>query len=181
VRCLIIGCGCRGRLLAKALADQGHAVRGTTRDQARLPEIEAAGAEAVLGDPDRVATLVGALDHVTVACILLGSASGSPDQLRALHSTRLEMLLAKLTDTTVRGVVYEARGGLDSDLLAAGARRVQSFGRRSLAPTRLLGADPAQPQEWLTEAVGAIGQVLAAAPRTNFDQSERGRLSRGAK
>lgn len=177
MRCLIIGCGCRGRLLAQALTERWHAVRATTRDRARLSELEAAGAEAVLGDPDRVATLVGALDHVSVICILLGSATGCAEQLRALHGTRLEMLLTKLTDTTVRGVLYEARGSVDSDLLAAGARRVRAFGDRSLAPTRLLESDPAQTREWLTEALQGIDEVLAATPRTLFDHPERGKLS----
>ena len=160
MRCLIIGCGCRGLLLAGALSAQGHAVRGTTRDRARLAEIEAAGAEAVLADPDRVATLIGALDHVTVTCILLASATGSPEQLRALHGTRLEMLLTKLIDTTVRGVVYEARGPAGSDLLADGARRVSAFGERSLARTVLLDADPARPEVWLAAAMRAVESVV---------------------
>ena len=75
-RCLIIGCGCRGQMLARALVGQGHAVRGTTRRPERAAEILAAGAEPVVGDPDRLGTLVGALDHVSVAMILLGSARG---------------------------------------------------------------------------------------------------------
>jgi hypothetical protein len=162
VRCLIIGCGCRGRLLAEALVTQGHAVRGTTRDRSRLSEIEATGAEGVLGDPDRVATLTGALDHVAVACILLGSATGSPDQLHALHGTRLEMLLTKLIDTTVRGVVYEERGGVDPELLTAGARRVQAFGERSLARTAFLRADPGRPRDWLAAALDAVEQAIGA-------------------
>ena len=99
----------------------------------RLPDIEAGGAEAVLADPDRVATLVPAFDHVTVACILLGSAVGSEEQLAALHGTRLEMLLTKLVDTTARGVVYEVRGSVPGAVLAAGAERVRKFARRSLA------------------------------------------------
>jgi len=163
VRCLIIGCGCRGRLLARALSGQGYSVRGTTRDPARLGEIEAAGAQAELADPDRVATLMRSLDHVAVACILLGSATGPPDQLRALHGTRLEMLLTKLVDTTVRGVVYEARGTVASEVLAEGARRVRAFGERTLARTVLLEADPARPEEWLAQAVAAVGGVIGAA------------------
>ena len=58
-RVLIVGCGCRGRALAAALVDEGHAVRGTTRARGvGSPAIEAAGAEAVLADPDRLATLL---------------------------------------------------------------------------------------------------------------------------
>jgi 3-hydroxyisobutyrate dehydrogenase-like beta-hydroxyacid dehydrogenase len=159
-RCLIIGCGCRGRELARELVRRGHAVRGTTRDPSRAIVIEEAGADAVVGDPDRVATLVGALDHVTVACILLGSATGSRDQLTALHGSRLEMLLTKLVDTTVRGVVYEAAGTVDSVVLRGGAARVRDFGSRSLAAVALLEADPADPAVWVDAAVEAVERLL---------------------
>lgn len=162
MRCLIIGCGCRGQSLAGALAARGDPVRGTTRDRARLPAIEAVGAEAELGDPDRVATLVGALDHVAVVCVLLGSATGSAQQLRELHGTRLEMLLTKLVDTTVRGLVYEAQGTVDAEVLASGTRRVERFATRSLARTALIEAEPTRPQEWLGAALAAVDQVIGA-------------------
>ena len=161
MRCLIIGCGCRGQLLSRELVRRGQAVRGTTREPARLAGIEAAGAEAVRADPDRVATLVSALDHVSVVCVLLGSAAGSPEQVAALHSTRLEMLLTKIVDTTVRGVVYEARGSVDAAVLAAGAARVRAFGERSSAGWELLDADPADHVAWPAAAVAAIDGVLA--------------------
>ena len=160
MRCLIIGCGCRGRLLAGALVGRGHAVRGTTRDRKRLAEIEAAGAEAVLGDPDRVATLMRSLDQVAVVCILLGSATGPPGQLRALHGPRLEMLLTKLVDTTMRGLVYEAQGTVDADLLAGGAQSVRGFAERSLVPTALIEADPARVREWLRAALAAVDRAV---------------------
>ncbi len=83
-RCLIVGCGCRGRLLAGELIARGHAVRGTTRDPSQRGAIEATGAEAFVGDPDRMATLTEAFDQVTVACVLLGSAVGAPADLAAL-------------------------------------------------------------------------------------------------
>jgi hypothetical protein len=138
----------------------GHAVRGTTRRVDRLGEIEAAGAEAVIADPDRVATLVSTFDHVSVVCVLLGSAVGSASEIEALHGTRLEMLLTKLVDTTARGVVYEARGSVDPALLSAGAARVRSYGQRSLATYGLLDADPASPSGWLAAAMDAVGQVI---------------------
>jgi putative NADH-flavin reductase len=159
-RCLIIGCGCRGRVLARELVDRGHAVRGTTRDPSRVPAIEAVGAEAVVADPDRVATLVGSLDHVTVVCVLLGSAVGSHDDLVALHGTRLEMLLTKVVDTTARGVVYEAAGAVDRAVLREGAGRVRAFGERSLAMVAVLDADPADHGAWLRAALDAVGQIL---------------------
>jgi uncharacterized protein YbjT (DUF2867 family) len=102
-RVLIVPCGCRGRELAAALAADGHAVRGTTRDPARAAAIAAAGAEPYVGDPDRIGTLMGALVGVTVVCWLLG---GVP--VPELHGGRLRMLFEKLVDTPVRGVVYEA-------------------------------------------------------------------------
>ncbi len=161
-RCLIIGCGCRGQLLTRELVSAGHAVRGTTRSHDRVRAIEASGADAVVADPDRVATLVPAFDHVTVACILLGSALAPPEQLRALHGSRLEMLLTKLVDTTARGVVYEVRGSVDASVLSAGAEHVRSFAERSLAAYSLLDADPASPHEWLAAAVKAVERVIRA-------------------
>jgi uncharacterized protein YbjT (DUF2867 family) len=159
-RCLIIGCGCRGRALAEALVADGHAVRGTTRDASRVAAIEAAGAEAVVGDPDVVATLVEALDHVTVVCILLGSATGSEEQLAALHGSRLEMLLTKTIDTTARGVVYESAGTVAPAVLHAGAERVARFGARSLAGVELIEADPADVEGWLGAALEAVNRLL---------------------
>jgi hypothetical protein len=149
-------------MLARALADRGHQVRGTTRDRARTEAIEAAGAEAVMADPDRVGTLVGALDHVSVAVILLGSARGSPEALEALHGSRLGMLLTRLIDTTVHGVVYEARGSVGPGLLRSGTDQVRAFGERSRARVALLEADPDDPEAWLAGGLGAVKAVLAA-------------------
>jgi uncharacterized protein YbjT (DUF2867 family) len=147
-------------MLVQALVEQGQSARGTTRDPERLADIRAAGAEAVLADPDRVGTLVGALDHVSVALILLGSARGSPDALAALHGPRLQMLLTRLIDTTVHGVVYEARGTVDPRVLAAGADQVHSFQERLRARVALLEADPADPEAWVAEALSSVESVL---------------------
>jgi uncharacterized protein YbjT (DUF2867 family) len=147
-------------MLSRELIRRGHAVRGTTRDLGRVAEITAAGAEAVVADPDRVATLVGALDHVTVACVLLGSARGAAESLAALHSSRLEMLLTKIVDTTVRGVVYEARGSVDAGLLEHGAARLRAFADRSRAKWALLEADPADRAVWVAAASEAVDSVL---------------------
>jgi predicted dinucleotide-binding enzyme len=159
-RCLIIGCGCRGQGLARSLAAQGHAVRGTTREASRFRAIESAGAEATLADPDRVATVIHALDHVTVACILLGSAVAPPELLDALHGTRLEMLLSRLVDTTVKGVVYEASGTVDAAVLERGACLVRGFGERTHARVSVLSADPADHRAWLPAAARAVEEVL---------------------
>ncbi len=159
-RCLIVGCGCRGLLLARELKASGHAIRGTTRDPARRRELESAGVEAFVGDPDRIGTLAPALAQVGVACILLGCATGSPEQLAALHGTRLDMLLERMLDTTVRGVVYESSGSVDPALLAAGAERVRYACQRSLIPHVLLEADPADHESWPAAAAVAVHDAL---------------------
>lgn len=117
-----------------------------------------------MGDPDRIATLVPALDQVTVACVLLGSAAGPPAGLAALHGTRLEMLLTKMVDTTVRGVVYESAGTVDPPVLAAGAELVRSYCGDSRIPYALLDADPADHLAWGLAALAAVDSALAGAP-----------------
>jgi len=159
-RCLIIGCGCRGLLLARSLLSDGHCVRGTTRDPARAGSLEAAGVEPWVGDPERVATLAGALEQVTIACLLLGSAAGSSPAVAALHGTRLEMLLSRMLDSTVRGIVYEAAGSVPAAVLAAGAGRVRSFCEDSRVPYALLSADPAAFDAWSASAAEAVNDVL---------------------
>jgi hypothetical protein len=111
-RVLIVPCGCRGRELAAELKAAGHAVRGTTRDPARVDAIAAAGAEPYVGDPDRIGTLMGALTGVTVVVWLLGSIP--------IPAGRVRMLFEKLVDTPVRGVVYE-RGLPEGEAIAADA------------------------------------------------------------
>jgi hypothetical protein len=142
----------------------GHAVRGTTRDTARADAIEAAGVEAVIGDPDVIGTLARSLEHVSVACVLLGSAAGSPEQLEALHGTRLEMLLTRMVDTTVRGIVYEACGSVGADVLAAGAARVRACCDDARIPYALLRADPGDVDAWTAAAVAAVNSALDGGP-----------------
>jgi nucleoside-diphosphate-sugar epimerase len=105
-RVLIIGCGCRGRELGRALAADGHAVRGTSRTQAGRQAIEDAGLGGVVADPDRLATLLPALEGVSVVVWLLAAVADE-----ALHGPRLGSLLETLVDTPVRGFVYEGGGG----------------------------------------------------------------------
>jgi threonine dehydrogenase-like Zn-dependent dehydrogenase len=160
-RVLIVGCGCRGQALARALRAQGHAVRGTTRAEERRAEIEAAGAEMWVGDPDRIATLSYALADVTILCWLMGSAEGPEEKIAALHGSRLRMLLERSIDTTVRGLLYEAAGSVDSALLGEGAEAVRAACSYSEIPHALLDADPADHEAWLAAALGAIDELLA--------------------
>jgi hypothetical protein len=159
-RILIVGCGCRGRMLAGALRARGHAVRGTTRSEAGRGAIEAAGAQPWVGDPDRIATLTYALDGVTVLCWLMGSARGTDEQLAALHGSRLQMLLERTIDTTVRGLVYEAAGSVEPALLAAGAETVRAACVKSEIPRALLEADPGDRERWLAAALTCVDGLL---------------------
>jgi nucleoside-diphosphate-sugar epimerase len=159
-RVLIVGCGCRGRALAERLAADGYAVRGTTRDPARTAEIEAAGADAVVADPGRLATLVPRLAGVSAICWLLGSADGAPE----LHRERLRTLLERLVDTPVRGLVYEAAGSVDGALLEQGATIVREASVRWRIPTEVVDEDPASNAEWLAAMSGAVARLLRAGP-----------------
>jgi threonine dehydrogenase-like Zn-dependent dehydrogenase len=151
-RVLIVGCGCRGQALARALVAEGHAVRGTTRDPARLEEIEAAGAEAVIADPDRLATLMGAIASVSVVCWLMGTAAADE-----LHGARLESMLEHIVDTPVRGLVYETGGAERPAGIAAARRATATYGM----PVEILDADPAQHDAWTAAARAAVHRVLS--------------------
>ena len=139
-RVLIVGCGCRGRALAEALAGDGLAVRGTTRDPARASAIEAVGAEAVVADPDRLGTVMTQLPGVTVVAWLLGSATGPT--AADLHGPRLETFLERLVDTPVRGFVYEAAGTVGEDTLANGERLVREARERWRLPAAIVSEPP---------------------------------------
>jgi hypothetical protein len=160
VRALIVGGGCRGLELARGLVAEGHAVRAVTRTEAGRPAIEAAGAECWIGDPDVIGTLRYALDNVTVLLWLLGTATGERDRVAALHGSRLRMMLEKTTDTTVRGVVYEARGPVATDVLAGGVDELRLAHRTNEIPFALLQADPADRTAWLAAAREAIESLL---------------------
>jgi hypothetical protein len=182
---LIVGGGCRGLGLCSELTAAGHAVRITTRTEAGRAAIESAGAECWVGTPDRLATLRGALENVTVVGWLLATASGTPEQVRALHSSRLEFFLGQVIDTTARGFVYELSGPRDSTapggagaatsggagarrpggavpsaVLAEGGEIARQLTARNQIPLALIEADAAAPAAWLAAAHGAIDSIL---------------------
>ncbi len=175
-RVLIVGGGCRGRSLARGLAGEGHAVRVSTRTESGRAAIEATGAECLIGTPDRLATLRGALDGVTVACWLLATARGSRELLLALHGSRLQAFLGQAIDTTMRGFVYEApdaSGPAAEDageardaqrapaaLIAGGERIVRAAASRNSIPLQIVRADPRNSNAWLADARGAVDALL---------------------
>ncbi len=90
----------------------------------------------------------------------LGTASGPGDAVAALHGPRLRMMLEKTTDTTVRGVVYEAAGTVALAALAAGIAEVRRAGELNEIPYALLEADPAEGEAWAVSARAAVDRLL---------------------
>ena len=160
MRVLLIGGGCRGIELMRELVADGHAVRAVTRTEAGRMAIEAAGGECWIGDPDVVGTLRYALENVTVLVWALGSATGSPAALAALHGPRLEMMLSKTIDTTVRGVVYESAGSVAADLLEGGVLELRRVCERNEIPFARLDVAPGQQAAWVAGARAAIDALL---------------------
>jgi uncharacterized protein YbjT (DUF2867 family) len=147
-RALIVGCGCRGRFVGRQLIADGWAVRGTSRREEGLAAIADAGIEAALADPDRPATILELVDDVAVLVLLLGSATGSEEELAAIHGPRLERLLEHLVETPVRGVVYEGTG--------AGEGIVRAAARTWRIPVEVLTEE--------RSAASAVKEILANRP-----------------
>ncbi|HEY6759551.1 MAG TPA: NAD(P)H-binding protein [Baekduia sp.] len=150
MRALLVGGGRPGLALTRQLAADGHAVRFVTRNEGFVPEIEAAGGEAYLGDPDRIGSLRYALDNVTVLLWLLGPAAGDPD----LHGSRLTMMMERTIDTTVRGVVYEGT--------EAGAAEVARMAGYNEIPYAILTTPRSDEDAWVAAVGEAIDGILAA-------------------
>jgi hypothetical protein len=119
-----------------------------TRSEERRAEIEAAGGECWIGDPDRIGTLRYAVANVTILLWALGTVA-APD----LHGSRLEMMLEKTIDTMVRGVLYEG---------SAGAEIVERMCRLNEMPYALLDADPADSAAWAAAVRAEIDELLVA-------------------
>lgn len=158
MRVLLVGGGCRGLELTRSLTADGHAVRVVTRTEERRAEIEAAGGEWWIGDPDRIGSLRYALANVTILLWALGTATGP--NAADMHSSRLEMMLERTVDTTVRGVIYEAKGSLPGETLCAGAGVIGRMCELNEVPYVLLDADPADGAAWVAAARAAIDGLL---------------------
>jgi uncharacterized protein YbjT (DUF2867 family) len=184
-RVLIVGGGRRGVRLAERMTRDGHAVRIVTRTEERRAQIEAAGAECWIGDPQRLGTLRGALEGVTIACWLLGTASGTEQELGALHGPRLRAFLQSAVDTTVRGVVYEVAGtvaeatpttgeriavapsttGIAEATPTTGERIAVAVAGANAMPLAILRTDPRDLPAWLEQAHAAVDSLLGPSPR----------------
>jgi uncharacterized protein YbjT (DUF2867 family) len=143
-RALIVGCGCRGRLLGERLLAEGWEVRGTSRREESLAPIAAVGIEPALADPERPGTVLELVGDVAVVYWLLGSAEGDEEAIAAIHGPRLERLMERLVDTPVRRFVYEAAGSVDSRHLARGEEIVRAAARTWRIPVEILD-EPANP------------------------------------
>jgi uncharacterized protein YbjT (DUF2867 family) len=161
-RVLIVGCGCRGQALARELVSAGHAVRGTTRDSKRADAIAAAGAEPYVADPDRLGTLIGALQGTAIVCWLLASAKGEDAAVAQLHGLRLRSFCERLVDTGVRGLIYEAAGTVAADVLAEGAHIAEEASATWRIPLRVLDTEPGSAGAWLRAARADVDSLLAA-------------------
>lgn len=163
MRALIVGGGQRGLALAQRLRERGDAARVVTRDPARRAEIEAVGAEYLDGDPDRIGTLRYACENVTILVWALATATGEDtEKVHALHGSRLEMMLERTIDTTVRGVLYEASGTLPPEVLAQGREVIERMCRKNEIPFAMIEADPADVDAWVSAADAALTGLLAA-------------------
>jgi hypothetical protein len=159
-RALIIGCGCRGRVLGEALLGAGWHVRGSTRSEDGIEAIEAAGIEATIADPDAPGTILYHLDGVALIYWLMGAADGDAGAVAGLHGSRLKSLMARLVDTPVRGFVYEGAGPIGREALAEGARIVREAHERWRIPVTVTSSDPSDHDSWLEEMVAAAQRML---------------------
>jgi nucleoside-diphosphate-sugar epimerase len=162
-RALIVGCGCRGQELGKALLGSGWQVRGTTRRQENFEAIQAAGIDAAIADPERVGTILDQIADVTVIFWLLGSALGEPEAIAAIHGPQLERVLAQIVDTPVRGFVYESAGLIQAHHRAGGVAIVGEAAERWRIPVEVVDADPRDAAAWrdamLAAANGIVGET----------------------
>ena len=161
-RALIVGCGCRGRSLGRALIERDWQVRGTSRDRETVAEIEASGIDAVEADPDRIGTIIDAIEGVTLIFWLLGSPSGEPERIAALHGDRLERLLEEIVDTPVRGIAYELSGGIGQAEAIRALELLRGAGEKWRIVFEVVDVDAREHELWLAGMLGAAEALISA-------------------
>ena len=164
-RALIVGCGCRGRLLGGRLLVQGWSVRGTSRSEEGLAPIEGTGIEPAIADPLWPGSVLELVGDVAVVVWALGSARpdgrAGEEDVRAIHGERLERLLERLVDTPVRGFLYEGAGSVDPEALAAGRRAVEAAAATWRIPIEVIDPDSGDPASWTEAMAAAVGRLVA--------------------
>lgn len=113
-----------------------------------------------MADPDRPGTVLELCGDVAIVVWLLGSASGEPGAVAAIHGPRLERLLEKLVDSPVRGFVYEAGGTLDRELLAEGRRIVERAAGTWRIPVSPI-TEPRDDHGWAARTAATVTGLLA--------------------
>jgi uncharacterized protein YbjT (DUF2867 family) len=159
-RALIVGCGCRGQELGRGLLGLDWQVRGTSRREDGLAAIEAAGIEAVIADPENVATIIDQIEGVTLIFWLLGHAAGEPEAVAVIHGARLERLLEEIVDTPVRGLVYELAVGLAAEDAVRALELLRSAGERWRIPFEVVDAAPGDHRNWLEGMLAAAAELV---------------------
>ncbi len=99
---------------------------------------------------------------MTILVWALATATGDDlEKVHALHGSRLEMMLERTIDTTVRGVLYEAEGSLPNDVLAQGREVIERMCRKNEIPFAFIEADPADATSWAEAADAGLVALLA--------------------
>ncbi len=147
-------------MLGRGLAERGWAVRGTTRDPAKLQGIEADGIEATLADPGQVATVLEQIEGVSLIYWLLAGATGEREAVVALHTARLERLLEEIVDTPVRGLVYEMAIHLEPADAARTFEALRHAGESWRIPYEVVDAGPDDHELWLEGMLAAANELI---------------------
>jgi uncharacterized protein YbjT (DUF2867 family) len=153
-RALIVGCGCHGRELGAALADRGWVVRGTSRTPEGARAIDAAGIEAAIADPDRLGTVLEAIEGVSLIYWLFGTVAAAD-----LHGPRLERLLSEIVDTPVRALIYELNEALEPAAAAAAFEALRSANERWRIPFEVVAAQRGS-GSWLEGMTAAAAELV---------------------
>jgi nucleoside-diphosphate-sugar epimerase len=163
-RALIVGCGCRGRMLGERLLAEGWEVRGTSRREESLAPIRAAGIEPAVADPLWPGTVLDLVGDVALVVWALGSAHADGEEggsgVEAIHGDRLERMLERLVETPVRGFVYEAAGSVEAGVLDGGVRAVEAAASTWRIPVETVTAEASDPDRWVSEMAAAAGRLV---------------------